>query len=76
MLLGSRSLLNQVVESFQMMINVVKQLETDSSHKAADFCACEDTVWIPPAVLGLLYTLLLAPASAESSLGHQTKVYN
>lgn len=33
MLLGSRSLLNQVVESFQRMINVVKQLETDSSQK-------------------------------------------
>ena len=38
MLLGSRSLLNQVVESFQMVINVGKQVETDSSHKSADFC--------------------------------------
>lgn len=58
MLLGSGSLLNQVVESFQIMINVVKQLETDSSHKGAEFWACE-IAWISPSVLGLLYTELL-----------------
>lgn len=71
MLLGSRSLLNQVVESFQMMINVVKRLEADSSHKGAEFWTCE-IAWISPSVLRLLYTELLVSvflASAESSLG-------
>lgn len=53
MLSGSRSPLNQVAEPFQMMINVVKQLETDSSHKGPDFCVCV-TAWIPPSALGLV----------------------
>lgn len=65
MLLGSRSLLNQVAESLQMMITAVRQLEADSSHKNAELC-------VPPNRYGLLRTELLAHAflaSAESSMG-------
>lgn len=58
-----------------MMINVVKQLETDFSHKGADFCACV-TAQIAPAVLGLFYTLLLACAATEGSLGHQINLFS
>lgn len=75
MLLGSRSLPNQVGESFQMMINAVKQLEPDFSHKGADFCACV-TAQIPPAVLRLVYTLLLARVSTEGSLGHEINLFS
>lgn len=64
MLLGSRSPLNQVAESLQMIITVVRQLEADSSHKGAELC-------VPPNTYGLLHTELLAHAflaSAESSM--------